>query len=72
MFASSATALYAARLIVGVATGASSAIAPMYVGEIAESSVRGKFLHAQNAQEPHYDLTHRLLKDNSFVLYFVC
>jgi len=40
-YASSALHLYLARFIVGVATGASSAIAPMYVGEIAEASVRG-------------------------------
>uniref|UniRef100_A0A1B6FS48 Major facilitator superfamily (MFS) profile domain-containing protein n=1 Tax=Cuerna arida TaxID=1464854 RepID=A0A1B6FS48_9HEMI len=39
--ASSAWELYIARVIVGIATGASSAVAPMYVGEIAESSVRG-------------------------------
>ncbi|KAG8245725.1 hypothetical protein J6590_100408, partial [Homalodisca vitripennis] len=43
--ASSAWELYIARLIVGVATGASSAVAPMYVGEIAESSVRGEILY---------------------------
>jgi len=40
-YASSALELYLARFICGVATGASSAVAPMYVGEIAESSVRG-------------------------------
>uniref|UniRef100_A0A1B6MT94 Major facilitator superfamily (MFS) profile domain-containing protein n=1 Tax=Graphocephala atropunctata TaxID=36148 RepID=A0A1B6MT94_9HEMI len=39
--ASTAWELYIARLIIGVATGASSAVAPMYVGEIAESSIRG-------------------------------
>ncbi|XP_054258655.1 facilitated trehalose transporter Tret1-like [Macrosteles quadrilineatus] len=40
-YASSAMQLYLARIIVGIATGASSAVAPMYVGEIAEASVRG-------------------------------
>jgi SP family facilitated glucose transporter-like MFS transporter 8 len=33
--------LYAARFIAGFATGAVSVVAPMYIGEIAESSVRG-------------------------------
>jgi SP family facilitated glucose transporter-like MFS transporter 8 len=33
--------LYVARLIAGFATGAISVVAPMFIGEIAESSVRG-------------------------------
>ena len=33
--------LYAARLIGGFATGAVSVVAPMFIGEIAESSIRG-------------------------------
>ena len=33
--------LYAARLIAGFATGAVSVVAPMFIGEIAESSIRG-------------------------------
>jgi MFS transporter, sugar porter (SP) family len=33
--------LYAARLIAGFATGATTVVAPMFIGEIAESSVRG-------------------------------
>lgn len=40
-YASSVTMLYIARFIAGFATGASSAIAPMYTAEIAESSIRG-------------------------------
>ncbi|XP_075212809.1 facilitated trehalose transporter Tret1-like [Lycorma delicatula] len=41
VYSSSVYMLYIARLIAGFATGASSAIAPVYIGEIAESSVRG-------------------------------
>lgn len=41
-YATSVWHLYAARLLAGIATGVSCAVAPMYVGEIAESSVRGK------------------------------
>ncbi|XP_067006760.2 facilitated trehalose transporter Tret1 isoform X2 [Anabrus simplex] len=33
--------LYIARLVAGIATGAISVTAPMYIGEIAEASVRG-------------------------------
>lgn len=33
--------LYVARLVAGFATGAFTAVAPMFIGEIAESSVRG-------------------------------
>lgn len=40
-YASSVTMLYIARFIVGFATGASSAVAPMYTAEISESSIRG-------------------------------
>jgi SP family facilitated glucose transporter-like MFS transporter 8 len=39
--ANSVGLLYLARLIAGFATGATSVVAPMFVGEIAESSVRG-------------------------------
>lgn len=47
-YASSVVMLYIARFIVGFATGASSAIAPMYTGEIAESSVRGNICKVIN------------------------
>ncbi|KAG8226600.1 hypothetical protein J437_LFUL007292 [Ladona fulva] len=40
-FANSVGMLYAARFIAGVATGASCVLAPMYISEIAENSVRG-------------------------------
>uniref|UniRef100_A0A1B6E0I4 Major facilitator superfamily (MFS) profile domain-containing protein n=1 Tax=Clastoptera arizonana TaxID=38151 RepID=A0A1B6E0I4_9HEMI len=40
-FAKSVYFIYIARLLAGFATGASSAICPMYIGEIAEASIRG-------------------------------
>lgn len=40
-YASSVNMLYIARFIAGFATGASSAIVPVYIGEIAENSIRG-------------------------------
>lgn len=39
--ANSVGLLYLARFIAGFATGATSVVAPMFIGEIAESSVRG-------------------------------
>lgn len=41
VFATNVGVLYAARIFAGIATGGSSIAIPMYVGEIAESSVRG-------------------------------
>ena len=41
LFAGSVGLLYLARLIAGVATGAVCVVVPMYIGEIAEKSVRG-------------------------------
>ncbi|XP_071445144.1 facilitated trehalose transporter Tret1-like [Hetaerina americana] len=40
-FAKSVGVLYAARFLSGLATGASCVVAPMYIAEIAENSVRG-------------------------------
>jgi SP family facilitated glucose transporter-like MFS transporter 8 len=39
--ANSVVLLYIARFIAGIATGAASVVAPMFIGEIAESSIRG-------------------------------
>ncbi|XP_021936732.1 facilitated trehalose transporter Tret1-like [Zootermopsis nevadensis] len=39
--ANSVVLLYLARFIAGIATGAVSVVAPMFIGEIAESSIRG-------------------------------
>lgn len=44
-FASSVWELYVARLIAGAVIGGVTATVPMYIGEIAESSIRGKFDH---------------------------
>ncbi|PSN47391.1 Facilitated trehalose transporter Tret1 [Blattella germanica] len=41
IFAGSVALLYIARIVAGVATGAICVVAPMYIGEIAENSVRG-------------------------------
>lgn len=41
LFAKNVLMLFAARFIAGVATGGLSAIIPMFIGEIAESSIRG-------------------------------
>ncbi|KAJ9581443.1 hypothetical protein L9F63_023375, partial [Diploptera punctata] len=41
LFASSVGLLYLARLVAGLATGASCVVIPMYIGEIAEKSIRG-------------------------------
>jgi SP family facilitated glucose transporter-like MFS transporter 8 len=41
VFASNVGMLYAGRIFAGVATGASCVIAPMFISEIAETSLRG-------------------------------
>uniref|UniRef100_A0A182P8W6 Facilitated trehalose transporter Tret1 n=1 Tax=Anopheles epiroticus TaxID=199890 RepID=A0A182P8W6_9DIPT len=41
IFANGAGMLYAGRLIIGIATGASCVVAPMFVSEVAETSIRG-------------------------------
>ncbi|KAL1449997.1 hypothetical protein WDU94_002460, partial [Cyamophila willieti] len=41
LFATSAVFLYAARFIQGIATGGFCGVIPMFIGEIAESSIRG-------------------------------
>uniref|UniRef100_U5EUX1 Facilitated trehalose transporter Tret1 n=1 Tax=Corethrella appendiculata TaxID=1370023 RepID=U5EUX1_9DIPT len=41
IFANGAGMLYAGRLFSGIATGATCVVAPMYISEIAETSVRG-------------------------------
>ncbi|XP_058977962.1 facilitated trehalose transporter Tret1-2 homolog isoform X2 [Musca domestica] len=41
IFANSATVLYFARFTIGLATGSFCVVAPMYISEIAESSIRG-------------------------------
>lgn len=52
--AESATSLYVARFISGMSSGLSFSTVPMYLGEIAEPKIRGKFayflsfIHHQN------------------------
>lgn len=41
IFANSAYTLYAGRFFAGIATGAMCVLCPMYIGEIAETSIRG-------------------------------
>ncbi|CAH1707711.1 unnamed protein product [Chironomus riparius] len=41
VFASNVGMLYAGRIFAGIATGASCVVAPMYISEIAETSLRG-------------------------------
>ncbi|XP_062558140.1 facilitated trehalose transporter Tret1-2 homolog [Armigeres subalbatus] len=41
IFASGAEMLYAGRFVIGIATGASCVVAPMFISEIAETSIRG-------------------------------
>lgn len=41
IFASNAITLYIGRFFAGIATGAMCVLCPMYIGEIAESSIRG-------------------------------
>uniref|UniRef100_A0A2M4A0Z4 Facilitated trehalose transporter Tret1 n=1 Tax=Anopheles triannulatus TaxID=58253 RepID=A0A2M4A0Z4_9DIPT len=41
VFAANAGMLYAGRLIIGIATGGSCVVAPMFISEIAETSIRG-------------------------------
>lgn len=45
-FATSVWELYIARLIAGAVIGGVTATVPMYIGEIAESSIRGKTTRA--------------------------
>lgn len=41
IFATNAATLYVGRLFAGIATGAMCVLCPMYIGEIAEASIRG-------------------------------
>lgn len=41
IFAASAEMLYAGRFVIGIATGASCVVAPMFISEFAETSIRG-------------------------------
>ncbi|XP_055587580.1 facilitated trehalose transporter Tret1-2 homolog [Uranotaenia lowii] len=41
IFANGAEMLYAGRFIIGIATGASCVVAPMFISEIAETAIRG-------------------------------
>lgn len=41
IFATGAEMLYAGRFVIGIATGASCVVAPMFISEIAETAIRG-------------------------------
>lgn len=41
VFASNVPMLYAARIFAGIATGGTCVVAPMYISEIGETSIRG-------------------------------
>lgn len=53
-FASSISMLYAARFVSGIIVGMFCAVLPMYVNEIAEDSIRGKFYDSISYQKFRY------------------